>query len=159
MDEQFILERISELEPIVGKFCFRYFCIHAYDECYQEASLALITVCRRYDPSKGIPFWGYALRRVWGAMLNMLKKQVWQTEEYNDNLIYHDINVDNMIDINRLSKNLTDRQRYIIRELYIEGRTLESIGDSIDRSHGLIINEARKAYKIFRECMSEEIDI
>ncbi|MFP3637662.1 RNA polymerase sigma factor FliA [Paraburkholderia sp. SIMBA_054] len=44
------------------------------DDMMSEGTLALLSAAKRYDPSQGTAFETYASQRIWGAMLDELRK-------------------------------------------------------------------------------------
>lgn len=62
---KYVLGRLSRrLPPIVDR-----------DDLFAAGSMGLLEAARRYDSSRNVPFHSYAIRRIWGAMLDELRKR------------------------------------------------------------------------------------
>ena len=62
---KYILGKLSRrLPPVVDR-----------DELYAAGSMGLLEAARKYDPSRNVPFHSYAIPRIWGAMLDELRRR------------------------------------------------------------------------------------
>lgn len=82
---------IGAAEALLGQFermlvavALRYRDVASYDDAYQEACLAFWQAVQMYDETRGIPFAGYALRKVHGDVRTAMRR-LWT---YNGHMKY-----------------------------------------------------------------------
>jgi RNA polymerase sigma factor for flagellar operon FliA len=126
------------------------------EDAIQEGQLALCDAIARFDPARGIKFESFASRRVWGAMLDFLRqsrffsgcrKRRCQPPVPLDAPRFagdtHRVRTghDALVDRSELRREqirdaidaldalpLDERQRLIVRRLYVDGRSLRDVG-------------------------------
>lgn len=54
------------------------------DDLFAAGSLGLIEAARRYDPSRNVPFHSYAIPRIWGAILDELRRRDWLSQDMRE---------------------------------------------------------------------------
>jgi len=71
---KYVLGKISgNLPPCVDR-----------DDLLAAGSMGLIESAKRYDPSRKVPFHSYAIPRIWGSMLDELRKHDWLSTDMRE---------------------------------------------------------------------------
>lgn len=154
-------------------------CFDLFADLCQEGYIALIDAAERFNESLGFKFWSWAYLKVRGAMFNALKQWRWDgiyryPTTKGDDLTYHlfsfdhslvgltvpisdslfasySINVVLLVDIKTVLDKLDERERYSIGKTFIEGYTLQEIGQQWGLEESTVCNIRRVGLKKMRD--------
>jgi RNA polymerase sigma factor for flagellar operon FliA len=132
-----------------------------FDDLVAVATEELIKVSRRYDPKQNDNFWGYARRRVEGAMLDYLRsldivsrgnrKIIKDIEKEIDN-INKKIEEEELIEIIKKELYKMDkREQMVIQLYYFEELSLREISEILDISESKISQIHKSVVRKIRE--------
>ena len=78
-DEQqdLVIRHQPLVEQVLKGFAARYARLADRDELQAAGFLGLVEAARRFDHTVGVPFGGFAVRRIRGAMLDAMRKSDW----------------------------------------------------------------------------------
>lgn len=71
--EQLIVDSLPAVRALAGKIHRRLPPSVEFNDVYHAGVLGLVTAIDRFDPSRGVPLWGFAEHRVKGAILDSLR--------------------------------------------------------------------------------------
>ncbi|MFP3907906.1 MAG: sigma-70 family RNA polymerase sigma factor [Acidimicrobiales bacterium] len=74
---ELIVQHRPLVEQVLSGFAHRYPGLADRDELRSAGLLGLVEAARRFDPSHEVPFGGFAVRRIRGAMLDVLRGGDW----------------------------------------------------------------------------------
>lgn len=105
------------------------------EDLWQEGAYAFLTLVRRYDPSRGVPFAGY-LRALLRRHFQHLERQLEQPATVSMDaatLAGMATVVDDATDVTLrdLFSHLTPRQAYVLEAVYIRGKSMEEAGNEL----------------------------
>jgi len=138
------------------------------DDLFSEGMLGAIHAAERWDPDAGVPFIGYAARRIRGAMIDALRRADWRpTSQYlagnatkslvsleaaddvgafdalADPHIHVDTDVADQVTVQALLDQLPTRDRFVIEAYYFNGWLAREIGDLLDVTESRVIQILR----------------
>ncbi|MCA9625112.1 MAG: sigma-70 family RNA polymerase sigma factor [Myxococcales bacterium] len=70
-----VTEHARVVQTVVRRHAARYEGLVSAEELTQAAQLALVAAARAFDPSRGVPFGGFAWKRVEGAVLRIAGRE------------------------------------------------------------------------------------
>jgi DNA-directed RNA polymerase specialized sigma24 family protein len=147
------------------------------DEMESAALAALVSAAQTFDPSRRVPFGAFAIRRVHGALKDVLRRQLlrgWgkgdaeppyvrrfrdDSERDPDTLVGAggdppvgaDLESADLVDGWLRHSAATPRQAEAVRGVYLEGRTLAAVGAELGCSDRLAGRERRAGENAIRE--------
>lgn len=141
-------ERYTKNERLAYYFLRKHFpWLRTDEDARQTALLGLWKACLKYDPSKGVPFAGYARQVIRRELIDMLRK----TPDYNHKIIggVREYEME-WIDKDGFMEHLTDRQRRVV-EMLEAGYNREEIGMRLGISSAAVGTMLRRARRVFEE--------
>ncbi len=153
---------IVSYQPLVASALLRLKPADAYaEDCFSEGLLALIKSVDDFMPSLGVPFAAYARIRIKGAMLDLLRQQARYPKNEDDaglsKLISmsaakgeQEVSQEMLAEILIAATRLGGKERAVIEQLYIEGRSREEIADSLGVSPSRVSQIHARALKRIR---------
>lgn len=75
--QELVIRHRPLVEQVLKGFAQRYARLADRDELQAAGCLGLVEAARRFDPALGVPFGGFAVRRIRGAMLDVLRNRDW----------------------------------------------------------------------------------
>jgi len=171
---ELILDHMGHVRGIAGWMVKKYGCSDLFPDLCQEGFLALLRAAERFDETLGIQFWAFASKRVWGAMVNGLRRWCWdgyhrfESKEHGKTHIQYisltdldicagDTDLAIVADIRAALAILDDRERYVIVKTYIEGYTLLEIGKGWNLGTEWVCKIRSKGLSKMRAHVEEEV--
>lgn len=75
--QELVIRHRPLVEQVLKGLAHRYARLADRDELQAAGCLGLVEAARRFDPALGVPFGGFAVRRIRGAMLDVLRNRDW----------------------------------------------------------------------------------
>jgi RNA polymerase sigma factor for flagellar operon FliA len=107
------------------------------DDLMAAGSLGLTEAARNYDAARGVPFHNYAVPRIWGAMLDELRRHDWlsadarkQVKRMNRSIADLRREGHDSPTIEQISDNLGCSTNQVARLMNLAGRQRQSLGSA-----------------------------
>lgn len=132
-------ELIAMLEPLVSKYCRRYFG-YTNEDLMQQGRIRTLELIRRFDEKKKeVKFLGYMSKFLSCFYWDLKKSDIREREEYGFSLLgeeeAYEISYDEhgflSVEVNDLLKPLNKEQRYILTRNVMYGATLGQVGEEL----------------------------
>ncbi len=81
---ELVEDHVDLVEVLVGRMRRRTPPNVDVDGLRSAGQVGLLEAARGFDPDRGVPFGGYARRRIWGALLDELRSQDWVPRRVRD---------------------------------------------------------------------------
>jgi RNA polymerase sporulation-specific sigma factor len=162
---------IEHYQPLVFREAMKYGLQEAVTlDLIQEGTVGLMEAVERYDPSLGVAFSLYALHRVRGRMLNLLRKngaevlledgeeeKVFLTEAIPDTAFESaDKSVLNMAVSHAVSR-LPLKEQDVIRRVYLNEQTAAETANAMDVSTAYVYRLEKRGIRRLRGMLSKLI--
>ena len=164
---------MDKYEPLALRAAHQPHLSTVREDAESEARISLLRALKEFDPSLGIPFAGYAKRRVFGDVRTFFRRErsKWQREvvpfETEDGDSFWEnlsgtwepaAEVDFRETLEKCMEELTEREREVVRCLSFEGMSLTDIARQLGVSPQAVAKRKRKALaklkKYFEPSMS-----
>lgn len=151
-------EEVREWIPLVHRFVnltvARYGPGVARDHIESELMLALLRAVRMYDSTRipKLSYYSFVLSRA--VRLQTVMRRLYNTsatirEETLPELNAHAFMDPRIVELAMIPLN--ERQRYIIRRIYLEGASLKEVCDELDLAHNTISIAKKRAITLMRK--------
>lgn len=163
-------EIIKSLQPLLVSSIRRYYYNkNEVEDLMQEGNLKILESINNYDEDKGVYFLGYIKTMLKYMYLDKHKERQHMSlnektgdgnDEIIDLLVSEEADIGDTIaskeelkELNKILKVLTERQRQVIVLFYIEKKNMHEIGAKLDISYRTVVNTKTMALKKLRGLM------
>jgi len=159
---QLVEENLEDVRAIAARLARRLPPSFDREDLVQQGCLGLIEAANCYDGRPGVTFFAFARRRVFGSMLDYIRRRHWKNATLGSlDLAEHKAAADHTEDriqhfqeaaeINRALRRLSGRELVIVRAFYGQGQTNRNIGPGLGIKGGRVGQLHRLALERLRQ--------
>lgn len=183
--EELVLSNLALVSFVYNKYFTKYDYLNIRDELISEGNVGLCKAANSFDGSRNIKFSSYATRCISNQMRMYLRrnKSLFNevsagtgSTEYNADVVnelhiedveilfnlklnqimeYESDKVNDRIDLVSAYEKLPIRYQYILKELFLGGRTQKDLGDRIGLSQAVVSRYKKRAIKYLKAIMED----
>ena len=181
-----MLSNLALVSFVYNKYFTKYDYLNMRDELISEGNVGLCKAANSFDGSRNIKFSSYATRCISNQMRMYLRRNKalfnevsagTGSTEYNADVVnelhvddveilfnlklnqameYESDKVNDRIDLVNAYEKLPIRYQYILKELFMNGRTQKDLGDHIGLSQAVVSRYKKRAIKYLKDIMGDK---
>lgn len=134
------LSRYEELEkrfhPMIWSAIHRLKLFYDKDECFQIARIRFYECCMSFDTTRNVKLSTYVSRSIYNILLNYIRDNNFKDADVKNDYVLDEYVFDNQggETFDYIISNLPEDEQTLLREYYVEGRTLVELGAKYNQS-------------------------
>ena len=165
-DQTAVLNLLDQFQPLIHKAAWQTHLNPIREDALSQACISFLEAVKMYNPSRSIPFAGYAKAKIYGDIRTLFKqnRRNWQREvssEYEtagqpilDQLFIPTADIDNSIDkiyVQTLLTQLPQKQKQVLYQTIIHDKTQKETALLLHLSQQSIAALQKKALNTLRK--------